>query len=314
MLIKNEVRLDKLIPMKIGVNFILYPNDMDKEVVKDLESSLIKYTLGYKSVDYSRRIREEYDGEENLAAKSEFLQLLNDILISTEKGLDKCIEYFKSISQEVDCDSDVASLAVLNRLFNSYETTTFLIRNGCFAESMVINRLIFEQLCYCLNLFKFDFKELENRSSKYVAQKISPTKIHNLRELFPDDEIGKEYSILSDAGHLGFNSVNSYFSIKDDQNVITTKSSIQVIDTALRMFKLIDLQGVIQEVCFSKYSKLDRTKTRKLRGQLIPKKTRQMKKDFEMFLKRYNEVCKKNIKTEIRDIFSDQKVDDELPF
>ncbi|WP_372948914.1 hypothetical protein [Mariniphaga sp.] len=270
--------------------YYFLPDDLDESLKNDIKAAFVKYHMGYKTLEIAKNKIKNLNP--SLAKKEPYNLLLEDILNTVWQAK---TEFRKNLDNLKLKEETVISLGLTStfiRLENSYESLFFLIKNQFFFESVSINRLIFEQLNYCLNLSQFTPEEYENLSFNQMKSSLSPTNIKNLKNILPESEIGKFYSELSEFAHIDMKRVRDYlnFSEKVNDYLITLKDIRQSILSAMYLLKNTEIHGAVFEYCFYNLAdiKLKFLKTQKEKLVLNPK--RRTKTKYNNYVDRYNKL------------------------
>lgn len=296
--------------------YYFLPEDLDENLKNDIKAAFVKYHMGYKTLEIAKNKINNLNP--SLVDENPYSLLLKEILDTVWQTKTIFRENLNNLELKEETVISLGLTSTFVRLENSYESLLFLIKNQFFFESISINRLIFEQLNYCLNLSQFSPEEYENLSLSQMKSSLSPTNIKNLKNILPNSEIGKFYSELSELAHIDMKRVRDYlnFSEKINDYLITLKDIRQSILSAMYLLKNIEIHGVVFEYCFHNLADIKLEFLKAQKGELILNPKRKTKTKYNNYVERYNRLLSEvEIPTRL---FNDRKpiLEDEndLPF
>ncbi len=313
----TEITIHDLEPISYGRYFVLTPEHYDQELKDDLIIALAKYNLGLKSFDYTKRKYFDSSTTNNNTCTSEtsFKTLLHKVTQTTWNLITDVYDAFNRVQIKEETAISLGLTACFNRLINSYESSLFLLKNQYYFESYSINRLIFEQINYCFNLIHLKHDDFSNHSKKQLRVRLNPTDINKLKNFLPGSEIGRFYSYLSEVTQIDYKQIGRYLSYRESINdhVVTMKSVIQSIDSALTLLKIVDIHSIVFEYAFKGLCDIDFKYLLVNDSGYSFNPERQSKKlSFQ-----YHEEFKGLLKSEeLSILYRDKKenIDDDLPF
>ncbi|PVW15309.1 hypothetical protein [Marixanthomonas spongiae] len=309
----EEISIHNLKTISFNSFFALVPEHYDEEIHSDIKASLAKYFLGYHSVDYTKNKFQNTSVNSTDPLNSLLKEITDNVWSFSEELFDK----LSKIKLTHRNDITLGITANFHRLQNSYECSVFLIKNKYFFESMSINRMIFEQINYCYNLYDLGQEEFDKANAKILSKKLKSTNINKLKKALPNSQLGSFYSYLSEIAHIDFKQLNNYLHFDKDEDedeyIVTYKSIFQSIESALVLLKIIDLQSIILEYTLSKFSNVTLEFIEHNNTKIIPCKNRATKKLLILYQKNFFDIIENHPTPET--FFRKKKSnDDDLPF
>jgi len=236
------------------------------------------YMLRNKSID---RVLKRYGRAWFTGAYPEHSILFQEIAEFERKAVEKEIERFQSLPNKADHHGLFMAGCALLRLETSFSVARMLLRQHYWIELASIEKLIFEQICWC-----YCIRHLQGDP----LYEVSPTSaVKGFKILYPD--AGRIYGFLNDISHVSPRRSKDYLDLTDIKSPgVFLGSARQTAKCAYLLLFLVDMFQVCSEYVYRDYHKRLLYTARGKNGELCLKTKRKTKTAMQKFHPRLKRI------------------------
>jgi len=170
---------------------VAVPFDISQRELNNVRSAALAHQLGLKSLDYIRREYVERGPQHTLRFPATYRYLL-DASAQLKSAAREAAKGYHAIREKPDRPGLFGAGSALLRLFVSFRSAVFLLRNGMHFEFGLVGRLILEQIAWSYAVHQL----VDDQMFALNPQ----SQITKLKEIVPS--AGRLYGTLSEQGHI----------------------------------------------------------------------------------------------------------------